>query len=709
MNSRSLALVVLACVIAAFASPILAGEVELPKPGQKWIEVRTDHFRFFSNAGKSATRRVAVDLEELRAVLGQLTDYELHSPIPTLIYVFRHERSFAPYKILYQGKPAAISGYFAAREHANYIAINADSRDASEIVFHEYVHYVSANSLGYLPTWLSEGLAEFYSSFEVVDDTVYLGLPIMRHLALLRGSTPIPLDQLLAVDHGSPLYNEKDRKGEFYAESWALVHYLLLGNQERRLQLSRFLDLIHDGTPEDTAFTAAFGTDSETLAREVRGHIRGRRFPFAQATAEIDVEAGLSVRGMSYSEVLYRLGDLLANQDTERQEKTAYFEASIAADPQNALALSTLAVEKETTADWASAEDLYHRALLASPDDPMVLFRWGEFLSRRGGDHRGAVTALTRSTRLDPTFAPAWAALAATYSEAGIVSPEAFAAAETAHRLLPTNDEVAGDLLWLLLRSDQRDRAVELVETSFRSRPRSRAQAWMMIIQLDFIRARELLRDGRHEEALRRIELTESIADRGGDPAFIRRGTESVRRAIAENEASALNNRAETLLTAGDFEGARALLEIALSKVGDGPIAASSRQLLDVLDHPDRYEAGRGPVIRESPTREQIDKFNRLFAANDLAGALEYLKRLLEQSDGSGELWLGSKIREIERTLRYNNYVDTYNLAVDLYNDEDYPEAVRVLEELLATLPEGAQADYVRAFLDDARREIAPR
>ena len=98
-----------------------------------------------------------------------------------------------------------------------------------------------------------------------------------------------------------------------------------------------------------------------------------------------------------------------------------------------------------------------------------------------------------------------------------------------------------------------------------------------------------------------------------------------------------------------------------------------------------------------------------MFAANDLAGALEYLKRLLEQSDGSGELWLGSKIREIERTLKYNNYVDTYNLAVDLYNDEDYPEAVRVLEELLATLPEGAQADYVRAFLDDARREIAPR
>ena len=77
-----------------FASLAFSGEVDLPKPGQKWIEVRTDHFRFFSNAGKGATRRVAVDLEELRAVLADLTDYELQSPIPTRIYVFRHDRSF---------------------------------------------------------------------------------------------------------------------------------------------------------------------------------------------------------------------------------------------------------------------------------------------------------------------------------------------------------------------------------------------------------------------------------------------------------------------------------------------------------------------------------------------------------------------------------------------------------------------------------------
>jgi len=701
--------VALSCALAICTFPAVAGEVVLPKPGQNWIEVRTNNFLFFSNAGKGATRRVAVDLEELRAVLGQLTTYELRSPIPTLIYVFKHDRSFDPYKILYQGQPAAVSGYFMARDRANYIAVSADSRDTSDIVFHEYVHYVSASNLGYLPTWFSEGLAEFYSSFEVVDETVYIGLPLEHHLARLRGSTPIPLDQLLAVDHESPLYNEKDRKGEFYAESWALVHYLLLGNEERRHQLSRFLDLIDDGTPENAAFTTAFGTDFKTLAQEVRGHHRGPRFRFAQATAEIDVEAGLSVREMSYSEVLYRLGDLLASQENDRQEGTAYFEASIDADPQNGLALSALAVEKENTADWALAEELYHRALRASPDDPTVLFRWGEFLRQRRGDYRDAVSALTRSTRLDPAFAPAWAALAEVYSEAGVVSPESLAAAETAHRLLPTNDEVAGDLLRLLLRSDHRGRALELVENSFRSRPRVRAQAWTMVLQNDFIRARELLRDGRPEEALRRIELAESIAVRGVDPEFIRQSIESLRHAVAENEASALYARAEALFAAGEPEGARTLLDLALSKINEGPVAASCRRLLDVIDHPEQYEPDRGPVITTSPTREEIENLNRLLVSNDLDGALEYLKGLQEHTHPSGELWLASKIREIERSIHHNHYVDTYNRAVDMYNDRDYPGAVRVLEKLLATLPEGPEADSARTLLDDSRRAMKPQ
>ena len=65
--------------------------------------------------------------------------------------------------------------------------------------------------------------------------------------------------------------------------------------------------------------------------------------------------------------------------------------------------------------------------------------------------------------------------------------------------------------------------------------------------------------------------------------------------------------------------------------------------------------------------------------------------------------WLENRIREVRRTLDYNRYVDDYNRAVDLYNRKKYGEAIRVLESLLEGLPEGREAESVRALLDDAR------
>ena len=323
----------LATALVVCASWAATQELSLPKPTQSWIEVRTANFHFFSNAGRLATRQVAVDLEQLRAVLAELTDYELQAPIPTFIFVFKGDRSFLPYKLLYEGRPATVSGYFIGGEDANYIAINADARDASAIVFHEYVHYVANNNMWYLPVWFSEGLAQFYESFEVVGDTVYIGLPLVRHLVALRGGVPIPLEQLFAVDRHSELYNESDQKGMFYSQSWALVHYLLLGNEERRRQLGAYLELVRNGVPGNEAFSAAFSSDYEPLEKELRGYLRTLRFPSIQTTADFDLDKDYEIRKMSYAEVLYRLGDLLANQLPVRPEQKRYFETAIGVDP----------------------------------------------------------------------------------------------------------------------------------------------------------------------------------------------------------------------------------------------------------------------------------------------------------------------------------------------------------------------------------------
>ena len=49
----------------------------------------------------------------------------------------------------------------------------------------------------------------------------------------------LPIETLLNVEHGSPYYNEANRASVFYAESWALIHYLMMDDVLARLDKLR--------------------------------------------------------------------------------------------------------------------------------------------------------------------------------------------------------------------------------------------------------------------------------------------------------------------------------------------------------------------------------------------------------------------------------------------------------------------------------------
>lgn len=688
--------------VFSMVAPAHAAELSLPKPGQEWLEIRTANFRFFSNAGRSATRRVAADLEELRAVLGQLTDYNLQSPVPTQIYVFKGEKSFRQFKTIYRDQPAAVTGYFIGTDTANYIALNADSADASAIVYHEYVHHVSNINLWYLPLWFSEGLAEVYESFMVDGDTVYIGLPILRHIAVLRRTSLIPLDLFLTVDRDSELYNEIDRKGIFYAQSWALVHYLLLGDEERRQQLYLYLQMLRTGMPEDVAFAKAFSNDYDALARELRGYVRSFRFPWIEAEADIDLEREFEVRKMPYAEVLYRLGELLAAQRPERTERLTYFEESNRVDPQYGAPLSALAVEAEKRADWKTARTLHERAAKQSPKDATVFYRWGEYARRRGGDYRRAAEILARSTELDPSFAPAWAALAAVYADAGVGSEEAVDAARIAHAMRPSDLSAARDLVRLSLRVDRRAEAVSLIESAFRSDRRLQASMWTLVIQHDLLNARKLATEGQYLEVMQTLALAEELAGRSLFPESLRHDIEWTRRSVNEQRAADLLDRARELHSQDDPGGARELLERALEIVDDGPLAAACRQLLENIDRPRDNTPIVGATIRFSPTPDEIALYNQLIAGKDYGGALEFLRTMRDRVGPDQRDWVDDRIREIQRVIDHGRFVDEYNRAVDFYNRQQFAEAVDVLEKLLETLPEGRESADARALLEDA-------
>src|SRR5687768_4903202 len=244
-------------LLLALSFGLLAGDARAD-----WTRLRSANFTFVGDASERQIRHVAQQLEQFREVMVRaLPDAAAGSPAPIVVIVFAHDRSFAPFKPRFQGRPVELAGFFQSGQDVNFIAINGDlGAFAFRTVFHEYSHYLVSNALGMAPVWVHEGLAELYETFQERDGgkSAALGLPLAEHVQELRSRQLIPLSQLMAVDRSSPMYNEGNRRGLLYAQSWALMHYLTFGSESRRAQLLRYLTQLRSGALPEEALSKEF-------------------------------------------------------------------------------------------------------------------------------------------------------------------------------------------------------------------------------------------------------------------------------------------------------------------------------------------------------------------------------------------------------------------------------------------------------------------
>ncbi|HVL69967.1 MAG TPA: DUF1570 domain-containing protein [Vicinamibacterales bacterium] len=244
-------LVLLGCLLL-LASPASA----------QWVRVESANFTVFGEVGEKRTREFAAEFERFREALGRVVAGAAVRPaVPTVVFIFRDQRSLAPHRPLYKGRPVEVGGYFYGSSSLSLIMLDASRREASlRTVYHEYAHLITSNVVRHLPAWLSEGLAEYYSTFEVSPDgrRATLGRLIDSHLVRLNEERLLTLEELLAVERDSPLYNEGSRRSVFYAQSWALVHMLLNGEPRRNRELETYIRLVAAGRPAADAWQEAF-------------------------------------------------------------------------------------------------------------------------------------------------------------------------------------------------------------------------------------------------------------------------------------------------------------------------------------------------------------------------------------------------------------------------------------------------------------------
>jgi tetratricopeptide (TPR) repeat protein len=352
---------------------------------ETWNVVRSKNFTLVGNGGESHIRKVAKRLEQFRTVFGSsFPDSSLNSAVPTTVIVFKNDSSFKPYKF----KQHEV-GYFQAGEDVNYIALSTESASDTQpfrIIFHEYVHLLVNNMMGETaPLWFNEGLAEFYSTFDIMPDerSVLLGNLIPEHVTNLRGRELLPLRTLFAVDYSSPYYNESNKMNVFYAESWMFMHYLLQADgQKHRPQLTKFVDLLRAGTKVDPAFQQAFHNSVESVERDFKTYIQGAKFTGTSFTFEqrLDYNAEMQTAPLAEADAHAYLGDLLLH--THRlQEAERELQQAVALNEDSLLANTALGMMRIRQGQMNDARPHLAKALKGNGENYLLHYYYAYALS----------------------------------------------------------------------------------------------------------------------------------------------------------------------------------------------------------------------------------------------------------------------------------------------------------------------------------------
>ena len=438
-----------------YALPILLGlaassrAVAEPLWEREWVEVRTEHFVVASALPQERSIELAVELENFRAAARLLTNIgRFEERVPTKVYML-------PQAVPELGFDGKINGYFLPGLRANYAVVMPSGAESDEVLKHEYVHFLIHNRGAQLyPTWMDEGFAEVLSTLRVNGQELEYGKPMTWRATSLLYDSWMPFASVLALRDTGSL--SRDRGAMFYGQAWILMHYLMIGRKDAHFteQASAYLQRVENGEPSAQAFETAFGLTVRSLQTKLVRY--ARKFPYYRGKlAQPFPAVEPRVRRMNTDEIAAALGGL-AFQCANLAAAQEYFDAALAANPNNGLALVGVADLHREAKRYDAAATLYEKAIALEPGNANHELDYGEYFLTRANLSKKPEAArefrvearrhFARSYKIDPNNPETLDQNGLTYLFEGEEVAKGVESLELAHDLLPSQPRIRADL-----------------------------------------------------------------------------------------------------------------------------------------------------------------------------------------------------------------------------------------------------------------------
>ena len=404
----------------------LVGALLLACGGQAhagWQEAKSKHFIIYANESAEEIRAYADKLERfdqaVRYIRG-MDDPPLTDAGRVTIFVLPNDDAMMKLTRTYY-----IRGFYVPRASGSYAFVPRksgmtmiqgasggtgtykDSLDGESVFFHEYAHHLQLQDwTGVMPTWVSEGFAEFFATADVAKNgNVTIGkFPAYRSWEVFLGGG-FSAEELVSADYEKLNYYEV---AALYGRSWLLTHYLTASSQ-RKGQLSRYLDGIEKGVSARDSAKAAFG-DLKALNRDLEDYIKPRSLIAFTVDAKVIPIGDVAVRQLGASAAA--MMDVVMRSKSEMHEKTAPDVAAAARRaagpfPNDAFAQGALAEAEYDAKNYEAAEAAADRALATDPGNVQALIYKGRAqmkLAAKDADHADwdkVRSWFSRANRLD--------------------------------------------------------------------------------------------------------------------------------------------------------------------------------------------------------------------------------------------------------------------------------------------------------------------
>jgi Tfp pilus assembly protein PilF len=375
----------------------------------EWIRLSTPHVELYTTTGdKGAAEKRAREairtFEQTRAILLEAAHAHWGQVIPVRIISFQSDKQFKPY-----APDGAYSSNTQSRDY--FIMIDSDP-DHLPAAIHQYVDLALQRAGLSLPTWFSEGLAEMFSTLKPSAGDAATGAPtgamlggvLKDHVDELKSVKWLDFTTLTSVNEHSPGYNEKNRAGLFYAESWALVHMLCFGRDYHE-NIAKLIGALNNGKTTGDAFQTAYGRTTAQVNMDLQAYVKqnsltAASFPIKGPAAQDPVASPVSDL-----ESGVMLADLMATLNKREQAKASYDKLA-KQYPGSADISESLGYLAMQSGDNESARKYFEEALPGTKN-PLMCYHLAMLYhdAAQGGDK--LVAALTRAVALKPDYAEA--------------------------------------------------------------------------------------------------------------------------------------------------------------------------------------------------------------------------------------------------------------------------------------------------------------